>query len=47
MKVFLTQTAEDCLWAIWNHDRLYSESLAEAFQRDIDRFMQDVLGANA
>lgn len=46
MKVFLTQTAEDCLWAIWDHDRLYSESLAEAFQRDIDRFMQDVLGAN-
>ena len=46
MKVFLTRTAEDCLWAIWDHDRLYSEGLAEAFQRDIDRFMRDVLGAN-
>lgn len=46
MKVFLTQTAEDCLWAIWDHDRLYSESLAEAFQHDIDRFMRDVLGTN-
>lgn len=46
MKVFLTQTAEDCLWAIWDHDRLYSESLAEAFQRDIDRFMRDVIDAN-
>lgn len=46
MKVFLTQTAEDCLWAIWDHDRLYSERLAEEFQLNIDRFMRDVIGAN-
>ena len=46
MKVFLTQTAEDCLWAIWNHDRLYSENLADDFQRDIDRFIRDTIGAD-
>ena len=34
MKVFLTQTTEDCLGLIWNHDRLYSEVLADAFERD-------------
>ncbi|SEO20246.1 hypothetical protein SAMN04488103_11451 [Gemmobacter aquatilis] len=37
MKVFLTQTAEACLWPTRDHDKHYSESLAEAFQRDIDR----------
>jgi plasmid stabilization system protein ParE len=46
MMVFLTQTAEDCLWVIWNHDRLYSEALAVAFQRDIDRFIRDAISAN-
>lgn len=46
MKVFLTQTAEDCLWAIWDHDRLYSERLADSFQRDIDRFIRDTISAN-
>ncbi|NEY92044.1 type II toxin-antitoxin system RelE/ParE family toxin [Tabrizicola oligotrophica] len=46
MKVFLTRAAEDCLWAIWDHDRLYSESLADSFQRDIDRFIRDAIGAN-
>jgi len=46
MKVFLTQTAEDCLRAIWEHDQLYSESLADNFQRDIDRFIRDTIGAN-
>mgnify|MGYP003604651941 CR=1 FL=1 len=46
MKVFLTETAEDCLWAIWDHDRLYSEALAEAFQRDIDCFIRNAIGAN-
>jgi plasmid stabilization system protein ParE len=46
MKVFLTETAEDCLWAIWDHDRLYSESLADKFQRDIDRFIRDAIAAN-
>lgn len=46
MKVFLTQTADDCLWAIWNHDRNYSESLADSFQCDIERFIRDSIGAN-
>lgn len=46
MKVFLTETAEDCLRAIWEHDRLYSESLADRFQRDIDRFIRDAIAAN-
>lgn len=46
MKVFLTETAEDCLRAIWDHDRLYSEALAEAFQRDIDHFIRIAIGAN-
>lgn len=46
MKVVLTRTAEDCLWAIWDHDRLYSENLADSFQRDIDRFIRDAIGAN-
>lgn len=46
MKVLLTQTAEDCLWVIWAKDRLYSESLADAFQRDIDGFMRDTISAN-
>ena len=46
MKVFLTQTAEDCLRAIWEHDQLYSESLADNFQRDLDRFIRDAIGAN-
>jgi plasmid stabilization system protein ParE len=46
MKVVLTETAEDCLWAIWNHDRLYSESLADKFQRDIDRFVRNSISAN-
>ena len=46
MKVFLTQTAEDGLLAIWDHDLLYSEALAEAFQRDIDRFIRETIGAN-
>ena len=46
MKVVLTRTAEACLWTIWNHDRLYSEALAEAFQRDIDRFIRDAIAAN-
>ena len=46
MKVFLTETAEECLWAIWDHDRLYSESLADRFQRDIDRFIRDAIAAN-
>ena len=46
MKVYLTQTAEDCLWTIWDHDRLYSEGLADKFQRDIDRFIRDAIGAN-
>lgn len=46
MKVVLTQTAEDCLAAIWDHDRAYSEDLADAFQRDIDRFIRATLSAN-
>lgn len=46
MKVFLTQTAEDCLWAIWDHDRLYSEDLADTFQHDIDQFIRDAISAN-
>ena len=46
MRVFLTQTAEDCLWAIWDHDRRYSEILADRFQRDIDHFIRDTLAAN-
>ena len=46
MKVFLTQTAEDCLWAIWDHDRSNSQELANAFQGDIDLFMRNVIGAN-
>lgn len=46
MKVFLTETAEDCLLAIWDHDRAYSESLAEKFQRDIDRFIRESIGSN-
>jgi len=46
MKVFLTRTAEDCLRAIWEHDQLYSESLADNFQRDVDRFIRDAIGAN-
>jgi plasmid stabilization system protein ParE len=45
MMVCLTQTAEDCLWVIWNHDRHYSEALAAAFQRDIDRFIRDAISA--
>ena len=46
MKVVLTQTAEDCLAAIWDHDRAYSEDLADAFQRDIDSFVRSTLSAN-
>jgi plasmid stabilization system protein ParE len=46
MKVFLTQTAEACLWTISDRDRLYSESLAEAFQRDIDRFIRNAIVTN-
>ncbi|MBS0573360.1 MAG: type II toxin-antitoxin system RelE/ParE family toxin [Proteobacteria bacterium] len=46
MKVFLTRTAEGCLWAIWDHDRLYSQSQADNFQRAIDRFIRDTIGAN-
>lgn len=46
MKVVLTETAENCFWAIWDHDRLYSEQLADRFQRDIDRFIRDALGTN-
>lgn len=46
MKVLLTETAEDCLWAIWDHDRHYSEDLADAFQRDIDRFIRDTISEN-
>jgi len=46
MRVFLTQTAEDCLWAIWDHDRRYSEILADRFQREIDHFIRDTLAAN-
>ena len=46
MKVVLTETAEDCLWAIWDHDRLYSEQIADRFQRDIDRFIRDAIAAN-
>lgn len=46
MKVFLTETAEDCLWSIWDHQRLYSEDLADKFQRDIDRFIRDAIVAN-
>ncbi len=47
MRVFFTQSAEDCLWAIWSHDRSYSESLADGFQRDIERFIRDSIEANA
>ena len=46
MKVVLTETAENCLWAIWDHDRLYSEQIADRFQRDIDRFIRDAIAAN-
>ena len=46
MKVVLTETAEDCLWAIWDHDRLYSEQIADRFKRDIDRFIRDAIGEN-
>ena len=46
MKVVLTETAEDCLWAIWNHDRLYSEQLAATFQRAIDQFIRNAIGAH-
>ena len=46
MKVFFTQSADDCLWAIWDHDRIYSENLADSFQRDIDRFIRDAIEAN-
>ena len=44
MKVFLTQSADECLWAIWDHDRNYSATLADAFQRAIDRFIRDSIG---
>lgn len=47
MKVVLTETAEDCLWAIWDDDRLYSQQLADAFQRDIDRFIRDAISEKA
>ena len=46
MKVVLTETAENCLWAIWDHDRLYSEQIADRFQRDINRFIRDAIGEN-
>lgn len=46
MKVFLTQTAEDCLWALWDRHRIYSEDTANAFQRDIDLFMHVAIGLN-
>lgn len=46
MKVVLTETAEDCLWAIWDHDRLYSEQLADTFQREIDQFIRNAIGAH-
>jgi plasmid stabilization system protein ParE len=45
MKVFLTESAEDCLWAIWDHDRHLSEALANKFQRDVDRFIRETIGA--
>lgn len=46
MKVVLTQTAEDCLAAIWDHDLAYFEDLADAFQLDIDTFIPATLSAN-
>ena len=46
MKVNITETADDCLWLIWDRDRLYSEGDADAFQRDIDRFMRDTISEN-
>jgi plasmid stabilization system protein ParE len=46
MKIFFTQSAEDCLRAIWDHDRGYSEGLADSFQRDIERFIRDSIGDN-
>lgn len=46
MKIVLTQTAEDCLAAIWDHDRAYSKDLADAFQSDIDSFIRGTLSAN-
>lgn len=32
--------------AIWDHDRGYSEGLADSFQRDIERFIRDSIEAN-
>jgi plasmid stabilization system protein ParE len=46
MKVLLTQNAQDCLQAIWDHDRAYSEDLADAFQLDIDTFIRATLSEN-
>ena len=46
MKVILTETADDCLWMIWDRDRLYSEDVAEEFQCDIDHFIRDTISEN-
>lgn len=46
MKVTITNAADESLWPIYLYHLKYSQDYADQFQRDLDRFLVDVLGQN-
>ncbi|SRR6056297_571689 len=46
MKVVMTQAASESLWPIYLYHSDYSQDYAEAFQYEIDRFIQEHLSSN-
>lgn len=46
MKVVMTQAASESLWPIYLYHLDYSQSYAEAFQYEIDRFILEHLSSN-
>lgn len=46
MKVVMTQTASESLWLIYLYHADYSQEYADAFQYEIDRFIDAKLSSN-
>lgn len=46
MKVTITNAADESLWPIYLYHLKYSRDYADQFQRDLDRFLIEVLAQN-
>lgn len=46
MKVIITKSADESLWPVYLYHLKYSQDYADQFQRDLGRFLIEVLGQN-